>query len=128
MTKAACKPGLPGPAQHVAGRAGLLNASCETIERGIRDQLGRMLGGGGFDPAGDILAVTVNRWPHGYAYEYIDLYDPVDWGPDKGPHISGRTRCGRISIANSDSQALAYVNGAIDAAWRAVSEQLEQVG
>ncbi|HUU36200.1 MAG TPA: FAD/NAD(P)-binding protein, partial [Vicinamibacterales bacterium] len=48
MTKAACKPGLPGPAQHVAGRAELLRTSFETIERGIRDQLGRVLGGGGF--------------------------------------------------------------------------------
>ena len=69
MTKAACKPGLSGPAQHVAGRAELLKTSFETIERGIRDQLGRMLGGGGFDPAGDILGITVNRWPHGYAYQ-----------------------------------------------------------
>ena len=30
---------------------------------------------------------------------------------------------GRISIANSDSEAYAYVNAAIDAAWRAVEEQ-----
>ena len=42
--------GPAGPAQHVAGRAELLRTSFETIERGIRDQLGRMLGGGGFDP------------------------------------------------------------------------------
>ena len=30
---------------------------------------------------------------------------------------------GRISIANSDSEAYAYVNAAIDSAWRAVEEQ-----
>ena len=70
----------------------------------------------------------MNRWPHGYGYEYIDLHDPADWGHDKGPHITGRARCGRISIANSDSEANAYVNGAVDAAWRAVAEQLEQAG
>ena len=33
------------------------------------------LGPGGFDPARDIAAITVNRWPHGYAYEYNSLFD-----------------------------------------------------
>jgi hypothetical protein len=27
-----------------------------------------MLGEGGFEPTRDIAAITVNRWPHGYAY------------------------------------------------------------
>ncbi|MBP8924346.1 MAG: NAD(P)-binding protein [Pseudomonadales bacterium] len=121
-------PGLPPREQFRQGRATLLGLRFEDFEQHVVRQLQGMLGEYGFDASRDIAAITVNRWPHGYAYEYIDLYDPVDWGPDKGPHISGRTRCGRISIANSDSQALAYVNGAIDAAWRAVSEQLEQVG
>ena len=31
---------------------------------------------GGFDPALDITAITVNRWPHGYAPEYNPLFDP----------------------------------------------------
>ena len=30
-------------------------------------QLGRALKEGGFDPARDITAITVNRWPHGYS-------------------------------------------------------------
>jgi spermidine dehydrogenase len=47
----------------------------ETIELKIRDQLARTLGAGGFDPARDIAAITVNRWPHGYAYEYNSLWD-----------------------------------------------------
>ena len=72
----------------------------------------------------DVAGITVNRWPHGYAYEYIDLWDPPDWGPDKGPHITARQPFGRIAIANSDSSAYAYVNGAIDAAWRSVNELL----
>ena len=66
----------------------------------------------------------VNRWPHGYAYEYNDLYDPPDYDREHGPHIAGRARIGRISIANSDSSAYAYADGAIDAAYRAVTEQL----
>ncbi len=122
MTKAACKPGLPGPAQHVAGRAELLNTSFETIERGIRDQLGRMLGGGGFDPAGDILAVTVNRWPHGYAYQYNSLADPFWLEGGEEPCAVARQPFGRIAIANSDSAAYAYTDAAIDHAHRAVAE------
>ncbi|MCA8894139.1 MAG: hypothetical protein KDA48_02690, partial [Amphiplicatus sp.] len=83
-----------------------------------------MLGPHGFDAEHDIAAITVNRWPHGYAYEYNELYDPADWSPKNGPHLKGRAPIGRISIANSDSSAYAYVNGAFDAAVRAVGEQL----
>jgi spermidine dehydrogenase len=49
--------------------------------------------------------------------------DP-EHGRYSGPHIAGRAQIGRISIANSDSEAHAYVDGAIDAADRAVNEQL----
>ncbi len=122
MSKAACKPGLPGPAQHVAGRTELLQTSFETIERGIRDQLGRMLGGGGFDPAGDILAITVNRWPHGYAYQYNSLADPFWIEGGEQPCAVARKPYGRIAIANSDAGAYAYTDAAIDHGYRAVQE------
>ena len=91
------------------------------FERNIRDQLGRVLGDGGFDPAGDIEAITVNRWPHGYAYEYNSLYDPV-WPAGQAPHEIGRQPFGRIHIANSDAGAFAYTNEAIDQGYRAVQE------
>lgn len=29
----------------------------------------------GRDPARDVLTITVNRWPLGYAYEYNTLWD-----------------------------------------------------
>ena len=122
MTKAACKPGLPGPAQHLAGRAELQRTSFETIERGIRDQLGRILGGGGFDPAGDILGITVNRWPHGYAYQYSSLADPFWLEGGEQPCAVARKPFGRIAIANSDSAAYAYTDAAIDHGVRAVDE------
>jgi spermidine dehydrogenase len=122
MTKAACKPGLPGPAQHVAGRVELLQTSFETIERGIRDQLARMLGGGGFDPAGDILGITANRWPHGYAYQYSSLADPFWLEGGEQPCVVARQRHGRIAIANSDAGAYAYTDCAIDHGHRAVQE------
>ena len=96
----------------------------ETFERNIRDQLaGRC--GGGFDPARDIQAITVNRWPHGYAYEYNSLYDP-EWPPGQAPCEIGRAAFGDIHIANSDAGAFAYTNEAIDQAWRAVNEMHEQ--
>jgi spermidine dehydrogenase len=110
--------------QNRAGRAELLATPFETFERNIRDQMGRMLGAGGFDPARDITAITVNRWPHGYAYEYSSLDDP-EWPPGQAPHEIGRQRFGRITIANSDSGAGAYTSVAIDQAHRAVHELLE---
>lgn len=116
-----CKEGLPARDQQRAGRMELQATPFETFEWNIRDQLGRILSGGGFDPARDIRAITVNRWPHGYAYEYNSLYDP-DLPEDQQPCAIGRQAFGRISIANSDAAALAYTNAAIDQAYRAVEE------
>ena len=81
-----------------------------------------LLGPHGFNHEVDIKAITVNPWPHGYAYQYMALNDP-EWEKGQAPHEIGRAPFGRISIANSDSEAYAYVNAAIDAAWRAVEEQ-----
>jgi spermidine dehydrogenase len=123
MVRVPCAPGLDERSQHRLGHADLLATSFETFERKIRDQLGRTLGPGGFDPARDITAITVNRWPHGYAYEYNPLFDP-DWAPGQAPHEIGRQRFGRIAIANSDSGAAAYTDCAIDQSHRAVQDIL----
>jgi spermidine dehydrogenase len=123
LSRTPCKPGLPAREQHKAGRWELMAAGFDVFERKIRDQLVRALGAGGFDPARDIEAITVNRWPHGYGYEYNPLFDP-DWAEGRQPHILGRQRCGRIAIANSDSGATAYTDVAIDQAYRAVRELL----
>jgi len=37
--------------------------------------------------------------------------------------VTRRDFCNGIAIANSNSEAYAYVNAAIDAAWRSVEEQ-----
>ena len=73
----------------------LLTTSFQTFERKIRDQLARVLKGGGFDPARDIDAMTVNRWPHGYAYEYNPLWDP-DWMEGQSPCEIGRKPVGLL--------------------------------
>ena len=121
MMRTPCKPGLPARDQQRLGRAELVGTPWETCEREVRSQLGRMLGAGGFDPARDIAGITVNRWSHGYAYEYNSLWDPA-WPPGQAPNELARRRRGNIAIANSDAAALAYANAAIDEAWRAVGE------
>src|SRR5262249_4080129 len=68
LLRTPCRPGLAMRDQFRAGRIELMSTSFDTFERKIRDQLARMLGGAGFDPARDIEAITVNRWAHGYAY------------------------------------------------------------
>jgi spermidine dehydrogenase len=124
LVRTPCRPGLPCKEQFQAGRYELFMTSFETFERKIRDQLGRVLGGGGFDPAKDIQAITVNRWPHGYAYEYNQLFEPIDRPESERPCVIGRQPFGRITIANSDSDGHAYTNIAIDQAYRAVQEAL----
>jgi len=123
MVRTPCRPGLPEHDQNRAGRAELLTTSFETFERNIRDQLGRTLADGGFDPARDITAITVNRWPHGYAPEYNPLFDP-EMPENEQPHVIGRAKFGRITIANSDAGAAAYTDSAINQGHRAVMELL----
>ncbi len=120
------RPGLSARDQFRAGREELLATPFETFERNIRDQLGRALGEGGFDPARDIAGITVGRWPHGYAGGANDLYDP-DWGYDEAPWVVGRQRFGRIAIANSDAAAISLTQAAFDQAHRAVQELVTDV-
>jgi len=123
MLRTPCKPGLPQRDQNRAGRAELLQTPFSKFERNIRDQLGRMLGGAGFDPAKDIEGIIVNRWAHGYAFTPNALFDP-DWKEGEQPWVVGRKPFGKIAIANSDAGASAYTDVAIDQAWRAVGELL----
>lgn len=121
MTASPNKPGLPRKEQNRAGQQQLLSMSFEKYEYEIRSHLTRMLSGGGFDPATDIVGMTVNRWPHGYAYTYDTLADP-DIPQEERPHIIGRRRFGLVTIANSDAGAAAFTNQAIDEGHRAVEE------
>lgn len=119
--------GLSKRQQHRLGRYELLSTPFETIERNIRQQLTGILGAGGFDPARDIEAITVNRWAHGYSYSYDwtheDYYD--DWDDIRYPHVRGRQRRGRLAIANSDAGARATLDTAMEQGFRAVTELLQ---
>jgi spermidine dehydrogenase len=121
MTSNPNKPGLPRKDQNRAGAQQLLSTAFEQFEFEIRSHLARMLGSAGFDPAADIVGLTVNRWPYGYAYTYDTLGDP-DVPPDQRPHVIGRRRFGKVAIANADAGAAAFTNQAIDEAHRAVEE------
>lgn len=112
--------GLSNVEQFRLGRQRLLETPFEEFEKQIRQQLDRSLGPGGFQSARDIAAITVNRWPHGYAYAEDSLFDPIIAGPP--PYEIGRRRCGSVTIANSDAAWNAYTHEAIDQAWRAVKE------
>jgi len=122
MMKTPCKPGRPVRDQHLMGRVELFSTTFETMERNIRDQLARVAGPGGFDPATDITAITVNRWPHGYAYQYNSLWDKFWREGGETPCEVARRPFGQIAIANADAGAYAYTDCAIDHAYRAVGE------
>jgi len=122
MEKTPCKAGKPAREQHSLGRMELYTTTFETIERKIREQLAQTVGAGGFDPARDIAAITVNRWPHGYAYQYNSLFDSFWLDGGETPCEVARKPFGRIAIANADAGAYAYTDEAINQAWRAVGE------
>jgi spermidine dehydrogenase len=122
LVRTPCKPGLDCKDQFKAGRYELFTTPFETFEQKINDQLGRMLADGGFDSKRDIQAITVNRWPHGYAYEYNPLFEPLGRPASERPCVIGRQPFGRITIANSDSDGHAYTNIAIDQGYRSVQE------
>ena len=133
LRRAPLDPGLrgrPAPEQWRAGRAELLATTFETFEEKIRDQLGRMLSAGGFDPARDIEAITVNRWPHGYAYGHDPETGQFAWmldelSPEQSPWVGARKTFGRIAIANSDATADAMTEGAFEAAELAIRDLVE---
>jgi len=129
LNKVPTTPGKPRQEQHRLGRAELLTTSFETFERKIRDQLARSLGAGGFDPARDITAITVNRWPHGYAYTYNSLWEPMEWvytDSQNRPNVIARQTHGLIAIANSDAGASPHTDTAMWEAWRAVGDILDR--
>jgi len=119
-------PGMTASEQFRAGKRALLAMPFETFERNLRDQLGRMLGPGGFDPARDIAGITVNRWPHGYAYSIdTDSGDvawlPSRWQNERRPWLDARSGIGNIVFAGTDGSSNAMTESAIEEAHRAVN-------
>ncbi|MEU8268676.1 FAD/NAD(P)-binding protein [Sphaerisporangium sp. NPDC049002] len=121
LVHTAATPGMAPRDAAVAGRRALFGTPYGTLEYSVREQLTRLLGPWGFDPARDIEGLTVNRWGHGYAPEYARPWDA--FYPDGPfPADTARRRFGRIAIANSDSVPGADADAAVSAAYRAVRE------
>ena len=116
-------PEIQGADQWREGRRKVLATSFETYEKHVHQQLNQALSGAGFESQRDVSAITVNRWPHGYAYSPDLLWEP-DWQEQDKPWVIGRQAFGNIHIANSDAQAAADTNAAITQAHRAVTEVL----
>ncbi|MDC3239746.1 NAD(P)/FAD-dependent oxidoreductase [Gammaproteobacteria bacterium] len=122
--------GLTNREQHRMGRYDILKLSFQDYEDKIIAQLTAMFGSDFKEE--DLAGITVNRWAHGYSYEYNSLFDsdffngsmPDSLNSERYPHVIGRKPIGNISIANSDSGGSAYVDAAIVQADRAVNELL----
>ena len=112
--------GLTARDQCRSGRLWLFTTPFADIEKQVRSDLDRMLGPGGFDAKSDILALTVNRWSHGYSYYWNSLYDDVE--ASEKLMDQGRARAGNISFASSDTAWDAYAHSAIAEAARAATE------
>ena len=111
---------LPRREQNRQARQLLYDTTFEDFEFHVRDELGRMLGTGGFDPDADIAAITVNRWGHGYSYSGDRLHAADEDG--QHPFELARTRCGNVAIANADAAWMPLASEAIAQAHRAVTE------
>ncbi len=112
-------PGTPLKEQFKMLRAGLLRTPFEYFERAVREQAAAVLAGTDFDPARDILGITLNRWGHGFIVGRDRIFDDETGTP---PCVTGRQKFGHITIANSDASGIDNAQTAIDEAFRAVRE------
>ena len=123
----AVRDGLAPCVNDTAGAVSNFSAmTFDDFEAMVRDELGRMLGPGGFDAERDIAGIIVNRWGHGYSYSGDPLLGEEPGGP--APFEIARARVGNVAIANSDAGWTPFAHGAIDQAHRAVGELLDVTG
>lgn len=81
------------------GRHKIDSTPFSVYEQQIREQLQALLGEHGFDQETDIQAVTVNRIPHGHAYNYLALEDP-EWPRGEAPtNWAASANTGRLSLS-----------------------------
>jgi spermidine dehydrogenase len=115
--------GLPVREARRRARQALYDTTFQDFEFHVRDELGRMLGPGGFDADADIAAITVNRWGHGYSYSGDELHDPED--DAREPFLVARRRCGNVALANADAAWMPLASAAIEQGHRAADDLLD---
>jgi spermidine dehydrogenase len=116
-------PGAPAKEQGQMGRMQLLQASFADIERQIREQMVRLFGDAGFDPAADIAGIVLNRWGHAY----VNPGPGFMFGAGGRPPVSDviRNPFGRIAIGHSELQGHQNWVGAAQEGRRAVEALLK---
>lgn len=97
------------------GRVDLLGTPFTKLEAEVRAQLAAMFGPTGFNDA-DIAGITVNRWPHGYAY-----WNNRVPGEDALVYKASSRKFGNITFASTDATGDPYTQAAIENAWAAIS-------
>jgi spermidine dehydrogenase len=112
-------PGLPIDAQVVTGRAELLGTSYPDYENKILRQLMSLFGSSGFDPAGDVAGIILNRWGHAYSVPYPGFY-----GGKTGvaPRDVLRKGYGRVAFGHSELDGLQHYGPAADEGRRAFKQ------
>lgn len=124
FTKPSEPRGLSAREQHRLARHTLLDKPFAEYEKLLLGQMAAIWGEHGFDP-NSVAAITLNRWPHGYTPTWNPLFDAGESADSAdAPHVISRSRVGRISIANSDAEGQPLLQAGIDAAFRAVRQQL----
>ena len=88
-----------------------------TYERRVREELTHLFGPWGFRAADDIMAITVNRWAHGYTFSSLP-------GERKSLRKPGRAKLGRISFAGADAAGVPWTQSAMYQGHRAAMEQM----
>lgn len=102
------------------GRHEVYTKSYEELEEPMLAQLKEIfaLAGESLDEA--LLAVTINRWGHGYSYEENELWDDETAAEQVQQRV--QQPIGNIHIANSDAAWGPYMHVAIQQGVRAVNE------
>ena len=116
---------VPQIAAYESGREQLFAMSFADLEGALYDVIDRSVNksGGDFDPERDLHSLTINRWNYGYAHELTSVWDPSVYGPVANqPQVRGRVPFRNVSIANSDSGAMAYTHSAISEGFRAIED------
>jgi spermidine dehydrogenase len=108
--------------QFAAVRQGLLATPFSLFERHVREMSARVLAGTDFDPARDIVGITVNRWSHGFATGRNDLFDEALEPGAFPPIVVARQKFGKIAIANTDAGGVSTMQTAFDQAFRAIND------
>lgn len=104
------------------GRTEVFAKRFSDFEKDAIDQLSEIFSLADDNLKDKVLAVTVNRWSHGYSYEENILYDDEDTAANT--QALAQTAIGNIHFANSDASWEPYMHGAINQGVRAIKEIL----